>query len=66
MRSDVVQIFEGKVGGYDVGIGVIGRVLDGTEIVDLVLLGNNDDAAGVLACGTLNANTGGQDRKSVV
>src|SRR5699024_2886200 len=40
-------IFE--VGGDDVRVGVVRRVLNGTEVVDLLVLGDNHHAAGVLA-----------------
>ena len=41
-----------KMGGDLVGIGVIRRVLHGAEIPDLIFLGNNHQAAGVLARGS--------------
>ena len=41
-----------KMGGDLVGIGVVCRVLDRTEIPDLVFLGDNHQTAGVLAGGT--------------
>ena len=44
-----------KVGGDDVAVGVVGGVLDGTEVIDLLVLGDNHHAAGVLPRGALDA-----------
>ena len=46
-------IFE--VGGDNVAVGVVGGVLHGTEVVDLLVLGNNHHASGMLAGGALDA-----------
>ena len=47
--SSILVVVE--VGGDDVGVRVVGGVLDGTEIVDLPVLRDNHHAAGVLAGG---------------
>ena len=46
-----------KMGGDLIGIGVVRRVLDGTEIPDLILLGDDHQTAGVLAGSTAHAHT---------
>ena len=55
-------IFE--VGGDDIGIGVVRRVLYGTEVIDLLVLGDDHHAAGVLAGGALDA--GAADGQAVL
>ena len=49
------MVFE--MSGDLVGFGVVRRLLDGTEVPDLVFLGNNDQTAGVLARGAAHADT---------
>ena len=44
-----------KVGGDDLAVGVVGGVLHGAEVVDLVVLGDDHHAARVLAGGALHA-----------
>ena len=44
------------MGGDDVGVGVVRRVLHGAEVPDLVFLGDDHQAAGVLAGGALDAD----------
>ena len=46
-----------KVGGDDVRVGVIGGVLDRTEVIDFFILGDDHHAAGVLAGGALDPGT---------
>ena len=46
-----------KVRGDDIGVGIIRRVLDRAEIVNLHIAGNDDQTAGVLTGGTLDAHT---------
>ena len=44
-----------EVGGDDVAVGVVRRVLHRAEVVDLLVLGDDHHAAGVLARGALHA-----------
>ena len=46
-----------KVRSDDIGVGIIRRVLDRAEIVDLHIAGNDDHTAGVLTGGALDAHT---------
>ena len=43
-----------KMGGDNIGVGIVGGVLDGAEVVDLLVLGNDHHAAGVLSGGPLD------------
>ena len=45
-----------KVGGNLIGVGVVGRVLDRAEVPNLIFLGNDHQAAGVLARGPADAH----------
>ena len=63
LEQGVVQVLELEMGGQQTARHVICRVLDGTEIVDLVGVRHNDHAAGVLAGGTLDA--GAAQRQAV-
>ena len=63
-EQGVVQILELEVGGQQAARHVIGRVLDGAEVVDLVGVGHDDHAAGVLAGGALDA--GAAQRQAVL
>ena len=51
LEKVVLHLVIVEVGGDDVGVRVVGRMLDGTEIVDLPVLGDDHHAAGVLAGG---------------
>ena len=42
------------MGGDDIGVWIIGRVLHWAETVDLIVIGNNDHATGMLASGALD------------
>ena len=64
LEQGIVQVFEFEVGGQQAARHVIGRVLDGAEIVDLVGIRHNDHAAGMLAGGTLDA--GSAQRQAVL
>ena len=55
-QDSIVQIRELEVCGDDIGIRVVGGVLHGGKIVHAVLLGHNDDAAGVLTRSALDAD----------
>ena len=44
------------MGGDDIGVWIIGRVLHWTEIVDLIVIGNNDHDTGMLASGALDTS----------
>ena len=46
-----------KMGGDDVAVRVVGGVLDGTEVIDLLVLGDDHHAAGVLSGGPLDSGT---------
>ena len=54
LQYRIVKIRELEVGGDYIRVRVVCGVLYGSEVVYLVLLGYNDDAAGVLTCGTLD------------
>ena len=56
LEDSIVKIGELEVGGDNTGIGVVSRVLDGGKVIDRALLGHNDDAAGMLACGTFDTD----------
>ena len=64
LEQRVVEVFELEVGGQQAARHVIGRVLDGAEIVDLVGVGHDDHAAGMLAGGALDA--GAAQRQAVL
>ena len=49
LQNRVMQEFEGKVRGNNVTFGVVGRMLYRREIIDVVFLRNDHDAARVLA-----------------
>ena len=55
LEQSIVQILELEVGGQQAARHIIRRMLDGTEIVDLVGVRHNDHAAGVLTRGALDA-----------
>ncbi|SCH49485.1 Uncharacterised protein [uncultured Faecalibacterium sp.] len=55
LEQGIVQVLELEVGGQQAACHIIRRVLDGTEIVDLVGVRHNDHAAGVLTRGALDA-----------
>ena len=46
-----------KMGGDNVAVGVVGGVLHGTEVVDLLVLRDDHHAAGMLSRGALHAGT---------
>ena len=56
LQERVVQVFKCKVCSYDVGVRVVCGVLNGTEIVYLILLGYNHDSTGMLTRRALYAN----------
>ena len=56
LHQNVVHGVEVVVGGQGGAVDVVRRVLDGGELADVVLLGQHDDAAGVLAGGALYAH----------
>ena len=56
LQNRIVQIRELEVGGNDIGVGVVCRVLHGAEIVDAVFGGHYDDTARMLTCGTFDTN----------
>ena len=61
LEEGIVEVLEGEVGGDDIRVGIVSGVLDGAEIVDLQMLGDNHDTAGVLARGALDTHAmGGQ------
>ena len=61
LEEGIVEVLEGEVGGDDIRIGIVGGVLDGAEIVDLQVLRDNHDTAGVLTRGALDTYAmGGQ------
>ena len=64
LEKSIVEVFELEVGGQQAARHVIGRVLDGAEVVDLVGVGHDDHAAGVLAGGALDA--GAAQRQAVL
>ena len=47
--------------GDNVGVRVVGGVLNGTEIVDFIFLRHNNDTAGMLTCGAFDTDTIGYD-----
>ena len=52
----VVKIFKGEMRGYDVGIWVIGGMLNGTKIIDVIFFGYNDDTARMLTGGSFDTD----------
>ena len=48
LQNRVMQEFEGKVRGDNVTFGVVGRVLDGRKVVNVVFFRNNHNAARML------------------
>ena len=48
LEQGIVQVLELEVGGQQAACHIVRRVLDRTEIVDLVGVRHNDHAAGVL------------------
>ena len=63
LEQGVVQVLKLEVGGQQTARYVIRRVLDRTEIVDLVGVRHDHHAAGVLTCGALDA--GAAQRQAV-
>ena len=57
LEQRVMQRMEVKVGGQYTLFRHIGRVLDGAEVVDIILTGNDDHTAGMLACRVFDADT---------
>ena len=64
LEQGVVEIFEFEVGGQQTARHIVRRMLDGAEIVDLVGVGHDHHAAGMLAGGALNA--GAAQRQAVL
>ena len=54
-----MQVFELEMGRDDVGIRIVCRVLHRGEVVDFVFARHDDDAAGMLTCRALDAETAG-------
>ena len=52
LENGIVKILELKMGGDNIGIRLIGRMLHRSEIVYIILLRHDDNAAGMLASGT--------------
>ena len=57
LEDGIVEVGEGEVGGHDVGVRVVGGMLDGSKVIDIVFSRHNDDAAGMLTGGALDTHT---------
>ena len=57
LDQNVVHGVEVVVRGDGGAFHVVGGMLDGRKLADVIFLGQHHDAAGVLACGALNAHT---------
>src|SRR5699024_1314370 len=56
-EQGVVQVLKFEVGGQQAALDVVGRVLNGTEVINVEGIRDDDHAAGVLAGGALDTGT---------
>ena len=59
LQNRIMKIGELEVGCYGVCIGVIGRMLHGCEIVNIILVRHYDNTTGMLTRGLLNTHNSG-------
>ena len=57
LKQRIVQVLKGEMRGHDIRIGVIRRVLYRAEIIDLVFLRHDHNAAGMLSRRAADADT---------
>ena len=58
LQNRIVQIRESVVSCINIGIGIVRGMLNGSKIVNGILLRHNDNSSGVLSRGLFNSNDG--------